>query len=1347
MAYKILNVFYGADNLPYKDRERSVHFPIIGSAFQGASDTTEIHFYFDRIGEPNTAWVAVSKLPNGKIGSKVLDVAVDDELNENYAVFRLSSFHTQYKGDLYVSLQGYRGDAGFSYEYDEEQDLYVIHGTPTIQATGSVKLNIAYATQFVGSGEESNTDLQALLGLLGTKLNIANGVVVLEDIENTDLSSYEVGQLAFDKETKSYYEITNGGGYSLAENNGILGSKHTLVRYYGLYELGDIYNLASNKLCLVQYQTVDYLVQFEYDGEDNLSVRATNLSNLKTYYHEINASFDLDHTMSDLIVNDNEKTIATDYDLQSLRDYIEELLQDNYVPYEGALENLDLGNHNVKAKQVQVESSSNGLKIDDDGNLELFATNKKVVDMSSQTNANSREIANAGMVLNHAITIQEPIGQLQARMSQDNYNYALNKNAKIICGDNYYIKQSEDLATMTFKSIKASFSTSGDHVVITSDKTLTITKEPISSQRQYTVSDNSVNVYNTAQTDNKFANEVAVSINTTTYVMTISIKNANGDTISSANVDLPLESIITSARYYDTYTYDTRTYTKVIVITLSTTDVPVIVPVGSLIEGLVNVSDIVDNLTSTATNKPLSAKQGKVLKDTVDTKANASDVYTKQETYNSNEIDTMFDDVGDILENKANVDGNYPTMTTGNAEQLISSIGEEDNAPYLYRTSGGSVSIGNRVNEKYIEGGSIAIAQKVNHGNFDSASGWSTQGNRGTISVSNNVLTYTKNLSSADGIYRLNIGYTTNHKYLAFAYVNPSRNTRTYISFRAGFATGVSIVETTDIEANKWTLLVGIKEYNVSYTDFNIGIASGYFDIDDTLQIKNANCIDLTATFGSTIADYLATLPIEQALAKIKQWIDVNKYYEYNANPQFKHVNLLKKQVVGVNQWNEQYRHGGYNDQTGEYYADARYLANANPIEVVANQNYYFHCGKSVSILVFAYDSNMNYIGLGRAIDNNATDVHNKTFSVPSNTKYINFYCENYSEDYSNNICINISWSGARNGEYKPYELTEYDMPTGTLRGILKLDENNNIVYDGDRHYADGHTEVRYGIVDLGTLSWNKATNSQGRTYFWALVQNMKTTGSQLNCEKYTFYQSSYISGVSTQDKIITNHTPQDNREINIFDTSLDSLSRVDFKTAVSGIYLVYELATPTTTQGIPYTEIQKVDDWGTEQFINVDNVDMPVGHNSFYQLNLRDKLQNLPNNATNDGLYLVKQTGSQQSLVPYQSVIDNSEVVHDIRVNTTTAQGTYNYQFELPTTDTTAYTQLGQAGHYLYVNKPGVKIPASGVYVEGTTLYVITSVRSSTNDNMVIVEMYKVSDGTQREIETGVVDVNDTIL
>ena len=61
------------------------------------------------------------------------------------------------------------------------------------------------------------------------------------------------------------------------------------------------------------------------------------------------------------------------------------------------------------------------------------------------------------------------------------------------------------------------------------------------------------------------------------------------------------------------------------------------------VDGKVNKTDIVDNLTSTDIDKPLSANQGKVLKDEVDLKANDSDVVKK--TYITTTIDkTSTDD-------------------------------------------------------------------------------------------------------------------------------------------------------------------------------------------------------------------------------------------------------------------------------------------------------------------------------------------------------------------------------------------------------------------------------------------------------------------------------------------------------------------------------------------------------------------------------------------------------------------------------------------------------------------------------------------------------------------------------
>ena len=181
MNKKILQVFYGADALPYKDKERTVHFPIVGNAIQNANNTTQIKFYFDRLVEENeqTTFVAVSKLPNGKIGSKILETYDDEELGEQYALLDLDSFYTQYKGDVFISLQGYQG--GVRVEQDE-QGIYQIYGTPVIAATGSIKLAINYAPSFVGSGETENVTLQQVLGELSTKLGVRQETLHVEEL-------------------------------------------------------------------------------------------------------------------------------------------------------------------------------------------------------------------------------------------------------------------------------------------------------------------------------------------------------------------------------------------------------------------------------------------------------------------------------------------------------------------------------------------------------------------------------------------------------------------------------------------------------------------------------------------------------------------------------------------------------------------------------------------------------------------------------------------------------------------------------------------------------------------------------------------------------------------------------------------------------------------------------------------------------------------------------------------------------------------------------------------------------------------------------------------------------------
>ena len=51
------------------------------------------------------------------------------------------------------------------------------------------------------------------------------------------------------------------------------------------------------------------------------------------------------------------------------------------------------------------------------------------------------------------------------------------------------------------------------------------------------------------------------------------------------------------------------------------------------------------------------------------------------------------------------------------------------------------------------------------------------------------------------------------------------------------------------------------------------------------------------------------------------------------------------------------------------------------------------------------------------------------------------------------------------------FELIYSTLPID-LRGLYKLDANNNLYADGDEYNADGSVSRKYGIVDLGSLSW-----------------------------------------------------------------------------------------------------------------------------------------------------------------------------------------------------------------------------------------------------------------------------------
>lgn len=138
--------------------------------------------------------------------------------------------------------------------------------------------------------------------------------------------------------------------------------------------------------------------------------------------------------------------------------------------------------------------------------------------------------------------------------------------------------------------------------------------------------------------------------------------------------------------------------------------------------------------------------------------------------------------------------------------------------------------------------------------------------------------------------------------------------------------------------------------------------------------------------------------------------------------------------------------------------------------------------------------------------------------------------------------------------------------------GSITADSLNGIGTVADEQDKDGNITRRFGVVDLGTLTWDSA-NASGVTSsngIASLVKAPPTNNDVANiiCPKYITVARSAINTSATAIAINTTG------DIIVIDSALASKAGADVKTAMNGVYLVYELATPTTDTTTPATLI-----------------------------------------------------------------------------------------------------------------------------------------------------------------------------
>jgi hypothetical protein len=379
-------------------------------------------------------------------------------------------------------------------------------------------------------------------------------------------------------------------------------------------------------------------------------------------------------------------------------------------------------------------------------------------------------------------------------------------------------------------------------------------------------------------------------------------------------------------------------------------------------------------------------------------------------------------------------------------------------------------------------------------------------------------------------------------------------------------------------------------------------------------------CFDLTAMFGSTIADYLYTLETQTAgsgVALFRSLFD-KSYYAYNSGS-LESVNVSEHRLTGFNQWDEEWENGRIYTVNGATIS-GNGIISKNYIRTMPSTTYYMQSGTygdGTAIRIFYYDADKQYI----SYIGNFGMICN--FTTPDNACYIRFNIQttNAITTYNHDICINLSDS-SRNGQYEPYQLSTYPMPNVTLRGIPKL-VNGEIVFDGDELLPDGTVKRNYTEVTFnGTEEWSAYRASLTSEYYSYWIGNMGDFAPQWSSENVA---SMISTGYPMSGGNVYNRTGEGyaTDATKAFFICVKGITTVEaFKTWLQSnpVTFLCKVNTPTTETVDGYQELQICNRYGTEEYIDrlataetsPRDVAIPCGHDTFYPVNVFDYIDEL---------------------------------------------------------------------------------------------------------------------------------------
>ena len=537
------------------------------------------------------------------------------------------------------------------------------------------------------------------------------------------------------------------------------------------------------------------------------------------------------------------------------------------------------------------------------------------------------------------------------------------------------------------------------------------------------------------------------------------------------------------------------------------------------------------------------AKKADLLDGTIVVKE--AEIATKDE--DGNNIKATYETKADASDLKAAISFNRKRIE--NLEQKSGSVVDVDYPDYSVY---GEVPTGKAKNAiaSKLRGVTVAYNQLLENGDFSVDSGWFATRGSLSINTTDHECTYTVteigDWTLTNRIDKSNAPlFTVGHKLLVSASFYSTHATD--VNFGCNTSNSYKIGRSV---ASSWSPLANIIAVPSGYTNdrilFGFNATDDGYSLNDIAKFKDLKIHDITQALGSQVADYLYS--IEQAttgagVALFRALVSAQD----NSYEAGRLVSTVYSAVKSGYKYNSAYKwRNGYYNSAGQYDSNINAICTVEGgFPITEGQTIVATSDTTCEIDFNIYDANRTQLTYKQT-----ANVLTLNMTAVANSSFVNISFRG-SGITASNIKITI-------GGNDSVVIDTLSLPSSvTLRGILKV-VNGNLVVDGDEYDpATGEIGRRYGIVNLGTLSWNYYG------YFEAVLPVEPAMNGGTLCIRYDSTSATTVDAMPDKSIRVAG------TKVYIKDSSYTSVGSASdpttFLGSLQGVMLVYEIATPTS--------------------------------------------------------------------------------------------------------------------------------------------------------------------------------------